>query len=368
MDVRVVVVLGGAEPGAEVFSGIPLALLPVLGRSMLERTLRSLRDFGFAHTTIVSEYAATELPDDVHWIRVQPSLLWRTVQKTFEDLSRAGANLVLVLRMGPYAEIDYPELLQFHVDQANRVTAIVRPDGEFLHAFLIDASRRNDAAYLFRHGLKTPRLPHSPYEFAGYANALAVAGDLRRIAIDAFCGNSDVQPDGAEIKPGVWAAQSAQIHKRARVLAPAYIGAHARVRASAVITRCSALEHHAHVDCGTVVDNATLLPDTSVGAGLDVAHAVVGFRRFAHLGRKVDIEIADRTLVSTVSRPPVRLLGLVASLAGYLPVQIVRGFFSGAQAPPATLPEAVQSPPPALKEAAGEQGINLAAVRRYGNE
>ena len=100
-----------------------------------------------------------------------------------------------------------------------------------------------------------------------------------------------------ELKPGIWVGDGARIHRKARIVAPAFIGAYSKIRASALITRGSAIEHHAEVDCGTVVENSTVLPFTYVGAGLDVMHSVVGFRRLAHLVRKVEVEISDAKLV-----------------------------------------------------------------------
>ena len=38
------------------------------------------------------------------------------------------------------------------------------------------------------------------------------------------------------MKPGIWVAEYAHIHRTARVLAPCFIGASSKVRAAAVIT------------------------------------------------------------------------------------------------------------------------------------
>lgn len=368
MDVRALVVFGGADAGTEMVSGMPALALDVLGKPVIERIVERLNKFGIASTTIVSEHAAVKAPPGAHWIVSETERLWRTAQETFVELSQTSADLIIIMRVGAYAELDYEDLVQFHLEQGGGLTAVVQPNSEMLGVYVVHPARTNDAAYLFRHGLKTSRIPRSFYEFGGYVNPLANAADLRRLTIDAFCGNAELEPDGVQVRPGVWASPTARIHKRARVLAPAFIGAHARVRAAAVVTRCSALEHHAHVDCGTVVDNATLLPNTFVGAGLDVAHAVVGFRHFAHLGRNVEVEIADPKLVSTVSTAPVRFLGQVASLAGFLPIQFVRGLVRHRGAEPASLPDAVQAPSPALKNAEDQFPTNLAVVRRYGDE
>lgn len=370
MDVRAMIIAGGGDGAGEFVPGVPLSFLDVLGKPVLRRVLDRLRSFGIEGTTVISEYARPARSfEDIAWVCPQDEP-WRAAEKVFSEMAQSGSQIVLILRVGSYAEIDYEDLVQFHLVHANRVTAVVQPSGDAVGVFAVNASRRNDASYLLRHRLVVPRLPHSLYEFGGYVNCLDDAADLRCLAVDSFCGNAHLEPEGTEIKPGVWTAPGAAIHKRARILAPSYIGAHARVRASALITRCSVVEHHALVDCGTVVDNATILPYTSVGAGLDVSHAVVGMKRLAHLGRKVEVEIDDPKLVGTVSAAPVRLLGHLASLAAFLPTQLARGF-AGRTAPNAepSLVDAVHAPSSALQSATEEEfPANFVVARRYGNE
>ncbi|HYG97832.1 MAG TPA: hypothetical protein VD837_01785 [Terriglobales bacterium] len=370
MDVRAIAIVASRDVSPDGFAGVPTAFLDLLGRSVLQRAVDRLRSFGIDDITVISEYGSVPTIQGVRWVSALGQSAWRLANKAFAEIAQSGAESVLLTHVGPYAEIDYEDLVQFHLDQGSRVTAVIEPDSELTGTFVLNPTRRNDAAYLFRHQLRTSRLPHSYYEFNGYFNPLSTAADLRRLAVDAFCGNAELEPDGIEVKPGVWAAPTARIHKRARVLAPSYIGAHARVRAAAVVTRCSVLEHHAHVDCGTVVDNATLLPNTSIGAGLDVAHSVVGSRRLFHLGRNVEVEIADPKLVGTVSNAPLRLVGHLASLASFLPAQVVRGIVKrGRDGQPISVPEAVQAPSPALKSATDESfSPNLIIARRYGNE
>jgi NDP-sugar pyrophosphorylase family protein len=370
MDLRAMIIAGGADEGCEEFApGVPIALMDVLGRSAVQRVVDRLKASGVETASVISEHARPARGfEDVKWISTGGAEPWRAAEKAFSEMAQGGAEIVITIRVGPYVEIDYEDLVQFHLSRGNRVTAVVQPTSEVAGVFVVNAARRNDASYLFRHALNIPRSPYSLYEFGGYINRLEDAADLRCLAVDAFCGNAKLQPEGEEIRPGVWAAQGASIHKRARVLAPCYIGAHARVRAAALITRCSALEHNTLIDCGTVVDNATVLPHTSIGAGLDVSHAVVGFKRLAHLGRQVEVEIADPKLVGTVSRAPVRLLGHVAALAAYLPTQLARGFAGRAKpVPEPSLVDTVQTP---VLESASEEQVpaNFVVARRYGNE
>jgi hypothetical protein len=178
----------------------------------------------------------------------------------------------------------------------------------------------------------------------------------------------------------VWVAKSARIHRKARIVAPAYIGVYSKIRAAALITRGTVVEHHAEIDCGTVVENSTVLPYTYIGAGLDVMHSVVGFHRLSHLIRKVEVEISDRKLVGMPAVGVLsRLAGSTAALFTFLPKVIYRGFFSPSHSGSAAdTPECSEEQAAALKipatEAPGsgpeasEFPSTLAVARRYGEQ
>ena len=182
---------------------------------------------------------------------------WRVAENAFSDMAQAGAEAVLVIRMGGYAEFDVDEFLQRHLDGRAHVTRAVDVNGAPLDMFMINASRRNDAAYLFRHRLQQTRSVCGQWVLRGYYNPLASAARSARAGRGRPPAARAVEPRGVERRPGVWVARGARIDRRARVLAPAFIGAHARIRAAAVVTRCGVVEHHAEVDSGTVVENAT---------------------------------------------------------------------------------------------------------------
>jgi len=270
--------------------------------------------------------------------------------------------------------------VQHHLDHHCAVTMAVDGQSEALDLFVLSASARNDAAALFKNRMQRMRRECAPFYVQGYCNRLRGSADLRRLAVDGLLAKNSIRPDGAEIKPGVWVGTAARIHRKARVIAPAFIGAHAKVRASALITRGSVIEHHADVDCGTVVENSSVLPFTRVGAGLDVMHSVVGFRRLAHLRQNVEVEIADEKFVGMVPLTALsRLAGSTAALFAFIPIQIYRGFFASSQRKSAAkIPEcpedatgALEAPVlevPATGAEASEFPSHLAVARRYGDE
>ncbi len=386
MDVRAIILVAPpAEAAApEAFAGVPLGLLDILGRPVYMRIAERLKRFGITSVAVVTgagsalSLARPHSDDPIAGAQVSSSHPWRAAEKAFAEHSEAGAEIVLVLRVGAYTDLDFDEFIQFHLDQHSRVTTVCTPDGAPLDIAAIASSRRNDAAFLFRHRLRHFRTPASQYVFRGYVNRLLVLSDLRRLACDAFIFRAQIPPAGAEIRPGVWVAPGARVHRGARILAPAFIGAQAKVRAAAVVTRGSVIEHHAVVDCGTVVENSTILPYTCVGAGLDICHSVVGFRRVLHLRRGVETDIMDTRLIDTVSpQASLRALRQAVSLATFLPAQLVRGMLAKShRKSPVQLPAAVQGPSPARTPAPGtlppaeaaEFPASLVVARRYGDQ
>jgi NDP-sugar pyrophosphorylase family protein len=205
-----------------------------------------------------------------------------------------------------------------------------------------------------------------------YVNFLQHEADLRKLASDALHRNCKMQAAGTEIKPGIWTGRDAQIDKRARLVAPVYVGSRARIGPGAVITRGSSIERHAVIGNKTVVENATILPKTNLGPGLDVSHSVVGERHIFHLQRNVCTPIQDPKLVSQNSaNAGLRAASGVAKSFIRIPGQIWRGVQGNAPAPEAESSvsykevfDSAETQPVEMPKVSGE----LAVVRRYGNQ
>lgn len=389
MDVRGIVLVGGAPPRApaisrERFAGYPLATYDVLGRSVVHRVIERLQAQGIADVAVISESPMPSLARSrisrggLKFLHAPEPHFWRAAENAFSNHAQAGADEVLVLRLGGYTEFVIEEFLQAHLDGRARVTRATSSQASDLDVLLVAASRRNDAAYLFRHRLRDSRTPCGRWPFRGYWNPLASPRDLRSLAVDALMQRIELAPAGIQVRPGIWTAPGASIDRGARVLAPAFIGARARVHRAAVITRCSVLEHHAEVDSGSVIEDSTVLPHSYVGSSLDIAHAVVGRRRLAHLPRNLEMEITDPKLIDTLSpHAPLRMLGAALALAASLPAQLLRSLFAPShREPSAELPAAAGAPSAALHPPAGFGAsseassfpANVMVARRYGDQ
>jgi NDP-sugar pyrophosphorylase family protein len=370
MDLAAILVIGSSseEPnttterssasvGGE-WVGVPYALLHVLGKPVLYRMIERLRDAGVQAISVVtdSDYMPSSALQregrlrEVNWIEAPATDYRQAVEEVYCDYAGLGFEDVLLMNLGPYAEFDVSDLLRFHRDTRQNATLVYKQDAPARIA-IVNSRRRNDATFVLQSGLSKTRGPSTRYQFNGYLNPLARANDLRRLAQDGLLLHCDLRPGGKEMKPGIWVAEYAHIHRTARVLAPCFIGASSKVRAAAVITRATSLEHHSEVDCNTVVEDASILPYTYLGPGLDICHSVVGSRHIAHLVRNAQVEILDSHLVgSVVASASWRTVQNAASLASYLPRQFVRGLFAPSKSErPASLPSSVDSLSPAVK-------------------
>jgi NDP-sugar pyrophosphorylase family protein len=389
MDIRAIILVDGRPPLAatpaaeERIAGVPLALCEVLGTSMLDRLLARLKQAGVGSAAVLlnspphyPQLLSTQPSEDVSYYDASGSDdLWTAAMAQFETFSR-NADLILVHRLGPFAEIDYESLIQHHLDSHNRITAVLAADQSALDCYILRATRRSDAAYLFRSRMTT--IGANFVVSSGYWNPMRTCSDLRMIAMDAFARKNSIRPVGHEIKPGVWVGRGARIHRTARVLAPAYIGASSRIRGSVVLTRGAIVEHHCEVDCGSVLEAVSVLPYTYVGVGLEFINSVVGFSEVVHLGRCASVTVDEPSFVALRRVSALaRTIDSAWSLVSYLPAELVRGLFSRpARGVPRTVGEtaiAEASPVASVRSGQNEAPIpamaaEMISVRRYGNE
>jgi hypothetical protein len=189
MDIRGLL-LANAEhkiAGEQAFD-VPLATLDVAGKSTLQRMAERLQQYGISQVSAVVDAAALSgarnfgLPSDVTCVSVPLDRFWRTAEAAFNDMAQSGAELVILIRLGAYAEVDFEKLVQFHIDRKERVTRMAS-DEQMLEIFCISASRRNDAASLFRTQLAHCRSECPALQHEGYFNHQANARDLMQLAI-----------------------------------------------------------------------------------------------------------------------------------------------------------------------------------------
>jgi hypothetical protein len=318
MGIKAILMVGGRETP---FAERPTALLDVLGRPLLHRLVDELCEQLSAEVTVVLEPGVLDepLPLGVKVIEAQEEMQARAAEQAFELLSEETPAAILLVRLGAYAEIDWRSMVQCYAQRHARVLRAYHGE-EPLDIFCLSPMRRNEAAFILRNDLQRTRSESLRFHVYGYVNRLDTPHSLRQLAIDGLHQRCNLQPIGTELRPGIWVAENARIEKGARLVAPVFIGRRAKVRSGAVVTRSSAVEHHSVIDCGTVVENATVLPYSVLGPGLDVSHSIVGAKQVFHLKRNAQVLIGDPKLLDELSpNSGVRLLAGVAGLLGLLP-------------------------------------------------
>lgn len=376
--VRALVLVGG-KPAIERFGEIPLALLDVLGRSVLMRTLDRIRAAGIGEIAVISDTDPLPPHRGANGCRFSvagPEDFWEEALLQFRRLSR-NSECVLVLRLGAWAELDYAAMVNEYRRSGSSLMRAYSPRDEALDVFVVPSGNQSEAAALLRGEFREQRIAAVPYKTRGYVNLLSEPASLRTLTLDALAGESEIRPCGRELRPGVWIGSGARIHRDARIVAPAFIGSCCVVRRAAVVTRGSSLEHHSEIDCATVIDNSSVMPYTRVGAGLDMEYSVVGFQLVHSTLRQITVEIEDPRLIgATTTQFSARTLTAVGWLLGILPNIVWKFLFestpeaavesaSKSFAPTAAIGESALAPAPVESQT---ESYREMAARRYGNE
>jgi carbonic anhydrase/acetyltransferase-like protein (isoleucine patch superfamily) len=337
MEIKAVVLVGNTDSQTERWSQHPISCLEVLGKPVVDHVIDRLQRFGVDSVTLIAAPGTCERAPrrGVNIVTAAADQLWRSAETVFNLYAQAGAEIVVALRMGPYVEFDLEQIFYFHHERKNRVTRVVDPNGASLEICIIDGSRRNDAAFLFRAAFKEMRLPAEDYVFSGYVNHLREIADLRRLTQDALMLDCELRPDAEQIKPGVWVGDGVELSKDARLVAPCFIGAGAKVHSGAVVTRLSAIERNAEIDLGTVVEDSNILPLSYVGPGLDVCHAVLGYSKIASLPRNATVALCDPQLAAELSSSRfVRAVGGYAETVSRAAAAVITSFSAKRTAEP----------------------------------
>lgn len=267
----------------------PIARWDVLGKSTLDRTIERLHAFGVGEVTVIPEQ-----PPDLP-LPKSPNSFWSSWEEAISNFLQFDLETLLLFRVGPYVELDVPDFLRFHRETSSAMTQVYDRRGA-LDLVAIDGRRLAKGTGSFRGRLRDLIPGHQRYQFTGYSNRLSSGSDFRRLVKDALIGIARLRPIGKEISANVWFGEDAHIDKSARLLAPAYIGKNCRVNAACVISGASAIEQRSQVDCGTVVNDSCILPNTYIGPGLKLYGTIVYQETLFHLDRNLELRFHDHKL------------------------------------------------------------------------
>jgi hypothetical protein len=272
----------------------PMALWELLGKSVLDHTVDHLYRSGVERISIIEESE-----------HQQNNTFWREWDRIATQYLAQGVRMLLLIRLGSYAEVDIEHLIRAHRQTESSITQVCSGQ-RLLDIVLVDGKKLRSGDGSFR-GRLNSIIPHQrTYDCAGYCNPLASAQDFRALVQDSLLGRTQIKPQGQEISSGIWCSEGGTIEPSAKIESPAYLGTGVHISALCRVSGASAIERNCKVDYGTVIDRCCIFPDTYVGIGLQVRDALVTSSGLFHLGRNLALDIKDLRLFANVRtiRPP----------------------------------------------------------------
>lgn len=283
----------------------PLGYLDVAGRSTAERTIeRFVRADVDAVSVLENDSVSRkEKPCFTAFENVEFKLAadpYPAIQQKLQEYSRSGIEHSFLLFGNIYAETDVLDLFYFHREARQITTRAINCEGA-LDFWVVDCAKAQD---IDLRNLFVQKGGGSSYFIREYVNRLTHPRDLRRLASDLLQGRCWSRPSGREVKRGIWIDDGAEVDRRARIVAPAYIGRGSKIMEDTLITRCSSIEKNCCVDYGSVVEDSSILQNTEIGICLDVCHAIANGNKLLSLDRDVVIEISDAAVMRSNSPLP----------------------------------------------------------------
>jgi NDP-sugar pyrophosphorylase family protein len=216
----------------------------------------------------------------------------KAITQKFAEYASNGIEHTFLVAGGLYTETDLLDLFYFHREARQPATRACERQMP-LDLWVVDCA---EAQNLTLQSLFAECSAVS-YFIREYVNCVTHARDVRRLVSDVLRGRCAMRPSGVEVRPGIWIEDGADVHRRARIVAPAYIGSGSKVREDTLITRCSSIERDCFVDYGTVIEDSSILANTHIGIWLDVAHSVADGNKLFNLERNVILEISDPSVM-----------------------------------------------------------------------
>lgn len=255
------------------------AIFPILGNDVLRTWTERIRRLGIQNLWLASSKCAGS-------------------DLSLYGLLKQGIERLLMIRLKSYAELDLADLIRFHCQRRNSMTEVHDAKGQ-LGVSVLDQLALPAAA----EGSDRPSADfgRTAYPFHGYAKRIFSARERQELVGDVLTGACAMRPFGEEIREQVWVGKDVRLADSVRLMGPSYIGDRTIVRAGATIGPFASVERDCVVDCGTMVEQSSILPATYLAPGLLFRNALI------HGGTLQDVRsgaVADLMPAGLASRMP----------------------------------------------------------------
>lgn len=292
--------------------------LDLLGASLLDRTQIKLNEIGALPPKILADANLSRQVFPSHSVRSNAYVdAWEGAVAAYIN---GGVDLLLLVRVGDYADVNYDELLGFHAGTKSPLTQVYGADGS-LDIAVVDAALLRDRDDLVRRALSHLIPRQRRFHYSGYINRLRRPQDLHRLMQDGLEDRCGLRPAGNELLPGVWAGDGAEIDESVKIRGPVFVGRRARLAAGCTLVGPTSIEQDCQIDCASLIEESLVLEGSYVGVALDVRRAIVDEQRIFNLDRNVEVNISDARLLGRSGRSGGIFSGLASLLRGEAPLQ-----------------------------------------------
>lgn len=270
------------------------AKVDILGSNLLDRTLAKLRGLDTLPPKVLSGRNVSD--------HVLPSRSTRSGsfidawEKAISDYVDAGVEMILLVRVGTYADVNFRELINFHHETQSPLSHVYCGESS-LDIAVVNAALLRNTDDLVRRALSHLIPQQKRFHYQGYVNRLRNREELHQLMQDGLRGQCQLKPVGSEVRAGVWCGDASEIDSTVSIHGPAFVGAGSKVASGCRISGISSIERDCEIDCETVIDNSLVLRGTYVGMALDVRNSIVGNEKLFNLERNVEVSVSDARLI-----------------------------------------------------------------------
>lgn len=268
-------------------AGTGLPLWPVVGKNLVEDWAERIRRIGVQVLSVT--HSANPSRDKI---------------TTARELANQGVKQVLAVSLNSYAEIDLRDLVQFHRQSSSPLTEAFDAEGPLGVEIMTRASfAGTDSPCQEPAGNDDA----AKYPFNGYAKRLRSPQLYRDLVSDALRGHCALRPRGSQIDEQVWIGEQTRIAPSVRFFGPCFVGDGAVLHDFVSLGPFSSVENGCRIDCGTTVEQSSVLPNTFLAAGLNVRGSIVDGPRLEQLDSGTVVNLRDCALGGRI-HPRTRVL------------------------------------------------------------
>jgi hypothetical protein len=249
---------------------------PIVGKTVSERWVDRVHSMRVNTVSIVDR--GVSVPD-----RVQRMVDW----------VKEGVDQILVIVMGSYAEVDFPDLLSFHHEGGHKITRVFDPEGPLGISLLDRSAVLRETSAVAKEASRSSR-----YDFNGYVTRLSSTLAYRKLVRDSLEGRCDIRPSGLPASENAWIDPTAIVHPSVKIQGPCYIGARSQLRAGVTVSAYTSIEENCEIDLGTSLECVSVLPNTYIAPGLQLRNAVIDGTHLEHLDRNVTVDLGPVALAA----------------------------------------------------------------------